>query len=123
MRLQEARRDLYRKLAKEQGYKSRAAFKLIEANEKYDFIHEGDKVVDLGSAPGGWLQVAASLTGPRGIVVGVDLSDVRLRGEKTVTSITMDVDDPSVLQKVTRVLGGKADGLSSSSSKGRGRGR
>nr|MDG6969876.1 23S rRNA (uridine(2552)-2'-O)-methyltransferase [Nitrososphaerota archaeon] len=55
MRLNEARRDLYRRLAREQGYKSRAAFKLIEANERYGFIRLGDRVADFGAAPGGWL--------------------------------------------------------------------
>ncbi|HYB45439.1 MAG TPA: SAM-dependent methyltransferase, partial [Nitrososphaerales archaeon] len=73
MRLQEARKDLYRRLAKEQGYKSRAAFKLIEADEKYGFIHEGDRVADFGATPGGWLQVCSELVGPEGIVVGVDI--------------------------------------------------
>ena len=70
MRLSEARRDLYRRLAREQGYKSRAAFKLIEANERYEFLRKGSRVVDFGSSPGGWLQVASELVGPGGLVVG-----------------------------------------------------
>ena len=108
MRLQEARKDLYRRLAKEQGYKSRAAFKLIEANEKYDFICEGDRVADFGAAPGGWLQVCSELVGPEGFVVGVDLHDVHLK-EKNVKAITLDVNDQSVGAKVAALLGRKAD--------------
>jgi 23S rRNA (uridine2552-2'-O)-methyltransferase len=108
MRLHEARRDLYRRLAKEQGYKSRAAFKLIEADEKYGFIGEGDRVVDFGAAPGGWLQVCSELVGPGGFVVGVDLHQVHLK-EKNVKAIALDVNDPSVVSKLAALLGRKAD--------------
>ena len=108
MRLQEARRDLYRRLAKEQGYKSRAAFKLIEANEKYGIIREGDRVVDLGAAPGGWLQVCSKLAGPHGLVLGVDLQEIRVRGENLRT-LVMDVNDERAVEKVLEVTGGKVD--------------
>lgn len=108
MRLHQARTDLYRRLAKEQGYKSRAAFKLIEANEKYNFIREGDRVVDFGCAPGGWLQVCAQLVGPEGLVVGVDLHQVHLK-EKNVKAIAQDVNDAVTEGRVTSVIGRKAD--------------
>ncbi|MDG6909628.1 MAG: RlmE family RNA methyltransferase [Nitrososphaerota archaeon] len=108
MRLSEARRDLYRRLAREQGYKSRAAFKLIEANERYDIIRPGFRVVDLGAAPGGWMQVASQLVGPAGVVVGVDVSPIRLK-EKNVVSIKMDVHDRAVAEKVLQAVGGRAD--------------
>jgi 23S rRNA (uridine2552-2'-O)-methyltransferase len=108
LRLDEARRDLYRRLAKEQGYKSRAAFKLIEANEKYGFIREGDVVVDLGAAPGGWLQVCSRLVGTSGKVIGVDLHDIHLK-EKNVSTITMDVNDQRTTEKVLAVSGKQAD--------------
>ncbi len=108
MRLDEAKRDLYRRLAKEQGYKSRAAFKLLEANERYGFIREGAKVLDLGAAPGGWMQVAAGLVGPEGLVVGVDLSPMRLKG-KNIFAAKMDVHDPSLPAKARELLGGDAD--------------
>ena len=108
MKLHEARRDLYRRLAKEQGYKSRAAFKLIEANERYGFLREGAKVVDFGAAPGGWLQVVSELIGPEGRVVGVDTSPIRLK-EKNVTAIRMDVHDQAVAAKVREALGGQAE--------------
>ncbi len=110
MKLQEARRDLYRRLAKEQGYKSRAAFKLIEADEKYEIIRPGDRVLDLGSAPGGWLQVASQLAGDRGLVVGIDLHPVRLNLGNLV-DIKGDVDDPKMQARLSKELGGKADVL------------
>jgi 23S rRNA (uridine2552-2'-O)-methyltransferase len=106
MRLHEAKRDLYRRLAKEQGYRSRAAFKLIQAIEKYHFIAPGDAVVDFGAAPGGWMQVASRLVGEDGLVVGVDLHEVRLRG-KNLKIILMDVHNPEVKQKVLGALGGR----------------
>jgi len=108
MRLNEARRDLYRRLAREQGYKSRAAFKLLEANERYGFIVEGGKVVDLGAAPGGWMQVASELVGPEGRVVGIDTSPIRLKGVNVIP-IKMDVNDPAVPAKARAALGGDAD--------------
>ena len=110
MRQSEARRDLYRRLAREQGYKSRAAFKLLEANERYGFIREGGKVLDLGSAPGGWLQVALELVGPSGLVVGVDTSPIRLKAANLVT-LKMDVHDGGVAAQALEALGGRADVL------------
>ena len=107
MRLNEARKDLYRRLAKEQGYKSRAAFKLIEANEKYRFLGEGDTVVDFGAAPGGWLQVCAKIVGPSGTAVGVDLHAVHLK--EKVEFLVMDVNDPRVVEKLMALTKGKAD--------------
>ena len=108
MRLNEARRDLYRRLAKEQGYRSRAAFKLIQAAEKYHFIRPGDRVVDFGAAPGGWMQVASDLVGDDGVVVGVDLHEVKVRG-RNLKAIKMDVHDPKVKQALLEALGGMAD--------------
>jgi 23S rRNA (uridine2552-2'-O)-methyltransferase len=108
MRLHEARRDLYRRLAKEQGYKSRAAFKLIEATEKYNFIDKGDRVVDFGAAPGGWLQVCAQLVGPSGRIVGVDLREIHIK-DKNVATIAMDVNNSTVADRVIRILGREAD--------------
>jgi 23S rRNA (uridine2552-2'-O)-methyltransferase len=65
--------DPFVRKAKEQGYRSRAAFKLLEINEKANFLRPGALVVDLGAAPGGWSQVAAEKVGARGRVVAIDL--------------------------------------------------
>lgn len=73
MRPHEARRDLYRRLAHEQGYRSRAAYKLKELNTAYRVIGAGFDVLDVGCAPGGWTQVAVQNAGNRGRVMGVDL--------------------------------------------------
>jgi len=68
--------DHYFRQAKRDGYRSRAAYKLIEIDERKKIFSEGDHVLDCGCAPGSWLQVAAKLVGPDGIVVGIDLKPV-----------------------------------------------
>src|SRR3989344_2871881 len=67
--------QFYRR-AKEAGYRSRAAFKLLEIQEKFHIIKKNDVVVDLGAAPGSWSQVALELVGPSGKVIGVDVQPV-----------------------------------------------
>jgi len=65
-------RDHWYNKAKQEGYRSRAAYKLKQLDEAVPLVRRGDVVVDLGAAPGGWLQVAAELAGPTGLVLGVD---------------------------------------------------
>jgi 23S rRNA (uridine2552-2'-O)-methyltransferase len=66
------RRDHYYNKAKQEGYRARSAYKLQQLDEAAGLLHEGDAVVDLGAAPGGWMQVAAERVGASGTVVGVD---------------------------------------------------
>ena len=108
MKLQDARKDHYRRLAKQEGYRSRAAYKLIEANQRYKFLVEGAKVIDFGSAPGGWLQVAADLVGPRGFVLGIDTNTTKVR-ERNVRTMKIDVNDTRLASKALATLGGIAD--------------
>lgn len=110
MRLQDAKRDQYRKLARQQGYRSRAAYKLLEAVRKYHLIKAGDVVLDFGAAPGGWLQVAAEAAGPSGLVVGVDLDPVDL-DEPNVVTIQSDVRSPELHLRLEKALPRKADVL------------
>src|SRR6185312_558902 len=76
MKLIDARRDLYRRLAHKEGYRSRAAYKLKELNTSYRIIGPGFSVLDLGCSPGGWSQVAHELAGNKGQVMGIDKSFV-----------------------------------------------
>ena len=76
MKLLDARKDHYRKLAHEQGFRSRAAYKLKELNQSYRLIGPGFYVLDLGCAPGGWTQMAVKLSGNQGKVMGIDLAYV-----------------------------------------------
>ena len=76
MKLIDARKDQYRKLAHEEGYRSRSSYKLKELHKSYRIIGAGHYVIDLGCAPGGWTQVAVQLAGNQGKVMGLDTSFV-----------------------------------------------
>lgn len=76
MKLIDARKDYYRKLAHEEGYRSRSAYKLTELNKSYRILGPGHFVLDLGCAPGGWAQVASKIVGNKGKVMGIDTSFV-----------------------------------------------
>jgi 23S rRNA (uridine2552-2'-O)-methyltransferase len=103
------RKDAFYARAKAEGYRSRAAYKLLELARRYQLIRRGDHVVDLGAWPGGWLQVAAELVGPRGIVVGVDLLAIDPLPEACVSTVVGDAADPAVLAQVRERCGGRVD--------------
>jgi 23S rRNA (uridine2552-2'-O)-methyltransferase len=107
MRLADARRDQYRRLAKDQGYRARSAYKLLQMNRSYRIIKKGDNVVDLGCAPGGWLQIAMKEVGSSGKVIGVDLKPVTPVAGATI--LQGSIEDPNVLSKIAEFLGCKAD--------------
>jgi len=103
MKLTKARRDQYRKLAKQQGYRSRAAFKLLQLNKSYKIIKNSDKVVEFGCAPGGWIQVATQLVGPSGFVLGLDLKEIYpLAGASFIKG---SIDDPLMTQILLQTIG------------------
>lgn len=82
--LQRQLNDEYVMKAKDEGYRSRAAYKLIELNDKFSFLTPGAHVVDLGAAPGGWSQVAKKLVGSKGTVIAVDISEMESLPDITV---------------------------------------
>ena len=93
----------YFRRAKREGYRSRAAYKLKQINDRYHLIRPGDIVVDLGCAPGGWSQVAAELATPRGRVVGIDLEAVDpIPG---VTLLQGDMLEPGTVAALEETLG------------------
>jgi len=103
MKLTKARRDQYRKLAKQQGYRSRAAFKLLQLNKSYKIIKNSDKVVEFGCAPGGWIQVATQLVGPSGFVLGLDLKELNpLAGASFIKG---SIDDPLLTEILLQTVG------------------
>jgi 23S rRNA (uridine2552-2'-O)-methyltransferase len=99
--------DPYVARAKREGYRSRAAFKLLEIDEKYKILKPGQKIVDLGAAPGGWSQIAAKVVGPKGKVVGIDLLPIDPMAR--VEFIELDFLDESAPGKLIEMLGGPAD--------------
>jgi 23S rRNA (uridine2552-2'-O)-methyltransferase len=107
MRLADARRDHYRKLAKDQGYRSRAAYKLKQLDDSYHLLKRNYRVVDIGCAPGGWVQVAAKQVGAAGRVVGIDLKAVEPVAGATI--LEGSIDDPAAVAKIIEELGERAD--------------
>jgi 23S rRNA (uridine2552-2'-O)-methyltransferase len=99
--------DPYVARAKREGYRSRAAFKLLEIDEKFKILKPGQKIVDLGAAPGGWSQIAAKVVGPKGRVVGIDLLPIDPMAG--VEFIQLDFLDESAPGRLIEMLGGPAD--------------
>ena len=99
--------DRYYQAAKRQGYRSRSAIKLSQIDRRYDLFQEGDVVVDLGAAPGGWSQVARERVGPRGRVIAVDL--VPVASIKGVEVVRGDFTDPDVQGRIFEALRRPAD--------------
>jgi 23S rRNA (uridine2552-2'-O)-methyltransferase len=100
--LQEHVNDPYVKQARQEGYRSRASYKLIQLNEKDRLIRPGMLVVDLGSAPGGWSQVAGKLVGAKGKVVASDV--LPMEPLKNVDFIQGDFTDEAVLNRSSPAL-------------------
>jgi 23S rRNA (uridine2552-2'-O)-methyltransferase len=99
--------DPYVREAKAKGYRSRAAFKLIELDEKFHFLKKDGVVLDMGAAPGGWSQVAESQVGRGGRVVAADILEIApIPGVETLQADLMDSATPA---RLIEALGGKAD--------------
>ncbi|KDE58523.1 23S rRNA methyltransferase [Halostagnicola sp. A56] len=103
-------KDHYYNKSKQEGYRSRAAYKLKQLTDLESVIDGGDTVVDLGAAPGGWLQVAAERVGPQGTVIGVDLQRIKsLEGHDNVETVRGDMTEDRTRDRVTDTAGGDVD--------------
>lgn len=101
--------DFYYREAKRGGYRSRSALKLKEIADKYHLFRKGQVVVDLGAAPGGWLQVEREIVGAEGLIVGIDLSTIAPLPFDNVKLIRGDITAPEVMEQVCGLAGGKVD--------------
>ncbi|NHV45407.1 MAG: RlmE family RNA methyltransferase [Candidatus Verstraetearchaeota archaeon] len=101
--------DIYYKEAKKRGLRSRSAFKLLEISKKFSIIKKGDIILDLGAAPGGWLQIARMLTGKNGKVIGVDISSIKPFPYDNIFIIRKDVRDPSLIEDIKKISGDQVD--------------
>jgi 23S rRNA (uridine2552-2'-O)-methyltransferase len=104
--------DPYVAEAKRQGYRSRAAFKLAQLDDRFRFLKRGERVVDLGSAPGGWLQIAVERTGAgegrgRGSIIGIDILPTDPVAGATI--LHLDFLDETAPARLKEALGGGAD--------------
>ena len=107
--IRERKNEYYYKKAKEENYRSRAIYKLVQANEKYGFIQRNDVVVDLGAAPGGWIQAARKMTGRNGYVLGVDLKPIEPFTQEYVRTIIADFSEPDIVDQIRSFLPREAD--------------
>jgi 23S rRNA (uridine2552-2'-O)-methyltransferase len=101
----EKKREHFYKEAKRVGYRARSAFKLKQIQEKFKILKEGNTVIDLGAAPGGWSQVAKEIVGEKGTVVGIDISPIKpIRGIKFLRG---DITKEMSVKEIVEVAGEK----------------
>jgi 23S rRNA (uridine2552-2'-O)-methyltransferase len=103
------RKDRFYKKAKEAGFRSRSAYKLLQIDEKFHLLKPGLLVVDLGCAPGGWVQVIARAIGGQGKVIGLDTDLIPPLPEKNASFIRGDIREESTRQMLLTELGRKVD--------------
>jgi len=107
--LNDRKNEYYFKKAKEENYRSRSTYKLVQANEKYGFIQRNSIVVDLGAAPGGWIQAARKMTGKNGYVLGIDLKPIEPFTQEYIRTIIADFTEPGTIDIIMSFLRRKAD--------------
>lgn len=112
----ERKQEPYYKMAKKESYHSRASYKLLQLNKKFRIIKNGDYIVDLGAAPGGWSQVALEKTGDEGLVVGVDLQRIKPIDSPNFIGIVGDFTREETLQQILNLTGRKVDVILSDAS-------
>ena len=103
----ERKKEFYYRQAKKENYRSRAAYKLKQINERFEVINIGDRVVDLGASPGGWSQVAIERVGTAGKVVSSDIK--HMRKIDNVDFVYGDIRDKKTVEAILALLGGAAD--------------
>jgi 23S rRNA (uridine2552-2'-O)-methyltransferase len=102
--VKERKREYYYRKAKEEKFRSRASYKLLQAVKKYKFIKPGYVVVDLGAAPGGWTQAARKLVEDSGFVLAVDLKLIKPVDAPNVRTIVGDISEPQTIHDILEVL-------------------
>jgi 23S rRNA (uridine2552-2'-O)-methyltransferase len=102
-------KDFYYRKAKAEGLRARSAYKIQEIADRYKLLSRGGAVLDLGAAPGGFLQVIAEAVGEHGLAVGVDLEPVRNLGKPWVKTGIVDLMAPDALEKIRALHPGRFD--------------
>jgi 23S rRNA (uridine2552-2'-O)-methyltransferase len=102
-------KDFYFRQAKKAGYRARSAFKIDEILKRHPILGKGQAVLDLGAAPGGFLQVLAEVVGERGIAVGVDIEEIRPIASAWVRTAVVDLLEPGALEQIRRLHPGPYD--------------
>ena len=107
MKLADSKKDQFRRLARDQGYRSRSAFKLKQINESYRILNKGQCVVDIGCAPGGWLQIALSEVGHKGKVIGIDVKKIEPLTEAFI--IQGNIEDEDIINSILNISNSNVD--------------
>jgi len=108
MKPRQRKKDIFYKKAKQEKYRARSAYKLIELNQKHKLIKQGNVIVDCGAAPGSWSQVALEIVGDTGFVLAIDtLPMAPLQGQ--FDFLLADLAKKSIIEKIRKVLPWKAD--------------
>ena len=103
------RKDSWHRLAKKEGYRSRAVYKLAQIAEKEKAVRQGDRVIDAGAAPGGWSQLLLELVGAKGKVAAVDILPMDPIAGGAFRFWRKDISDPALPGELLEFLGGRAD--------------
>jgi len=98
-------KDFYFRQAKKAGLRARSAFKIDEILKKHQLLEAGQAVLDLGAAPGGFLQILADVVGEKGVAVGVDIEEIRRIGKPWVKTAVVDLLSPDALEKIRALYG------------------
>jgi 23S rRNA (uridine2552-2'-O)-methyltransferase len=112
----ERKDEPYYKMAKKESYHSRASYKLLQLNNKFNIIKKGDIVLDLGAAPGGWSQVALEKVGEEGLVVGVDLQRIKPMEGNNFIAIMGDFTSAETVEELLKITRRKVDVILSDAS-------
>lgn len=89
-------KDFYTRKSREEGYYARSVYKLKSINQKYNLIKKGDKVLDLGCSPGGWIQASLEIIGQEGFITGIDLTHVKKIEAKNFKFIRSDIEKAEI---------------------------
>ncbi len=98
--IKDKKKDYYYRKAKAEKYRSRASYKLKQLNRKFGILRRGYKVLELGSAPGGWTQVAREIVGEEGYILAVDIQEMKPLGYENVEILRGDFTSPEVLKSI-----------------------
>jgi len=106
-RERQRKREFYYREAQREGYRSRASYKLVQIEEKFSVFKQGNLVLDLGAAPGGWSQIAVKYIGSRGRVYAIDLEYIEPLDY--VITIQGDITDPKLIERLNTIIGEPVD--------------
>lgn len=102
-------KDFYYRQAKKAGLRARSAFKIDEILRRHDLLPRGGAVLDLGAAPGGFLQILADWVGEKGVAIGVDIEEIRRLGKPWVKTAVVNLLDPEALEQIRALYAGPFD--------------